>query len=88
MTITKSATLLAAVCAGAALAAAPATAGTCVRAAGSATAVTAELSTALAKEALYQSNQLAGRKGRGAVKTNCKYIGVLTTCRASQVACT
>ncbi len=69
-----------------ALAAMPASAG-CVRAGASATAVTSELATVLAKEGLYNSNMFAGRKGRGAVSVTCNYIGVLTTCKARQVAC-
>jgi hypothetical protein len=59
----------------------------CVRAGASATAVTSELATVLAKEALYNSNMFAGRKGRGAVNVKCNYIGVVTTCKARQVAC-
>lgn len=70
-----------------AVAATPASAG-CVRAGASATAVTSELATLLAKEALYNSNVFAGRKARGAVSVKCDYIGVLTTCKARQVACT
>lgn len=59
----------------------------CVRAGASATAVTSEIAGALAKESLYQSNMFAGRKGRGAVKVSCKYVGIVTTCTARQVAC-
>jgi hypothetical protein len=59
----------------------------CVRAAGSATAITKEVATLLAKESLYQSNVMAGRKGRGATNVSCKYQGIVTTCRATQVAC-
>jgi hypothetical protein len=70
-----------------ALAATPASAG-CVRAGASATAVTSELATVLAKEALYNSDMFAGRKARGAVSVKCDYIGVVTTCKARQVACT
>ena len=70
-----------------AVAATPASAG-CVRAGASATAVTSELATLLAKEALYNSNVFAGRNARGAVSVKCDYIGVLTTCKARQVACT
>ena len=70
------------------VAAAPASAGHhCVRAGGSATAVTKEIAGALAKEALYQSNMFAGRKARGAAKVSCKYVGIVTTCTARQVAC-
>jgi hypothetical protein len=46
------------------------------------------LATVLAKEALYNSNMFAGRKARGAVSVKCDYIGVVTTCKARQVACT
>lgn len=71
-----------------ALAAAPASAGThCVRAGGSATAITKEVATLLAKESLYQSNMMAGRKGRGTPTVTCKYEGIVTTCRARQVSC-
>lgn len=59
----------------------------CVRAGASATAVTKEIAGALAKEALYQSNMFAGRKARGAAKVTCKYVGIVTTCTARQVAC-
>jgi hypothetical protein len=59
----------------------------CVRAGASATAVTKEIAGALAKEALYQSNMFAGRKARGAAKVSCKYVGIVTTCTARQVAC-
>lgn len=59
----------------------------CVRAGASATAVTKEVAGALAKEALYQSNMFAGRKARGAAKVSCKYVGIVTTCTARQVAC-
>jgi hypothetical protein len=69
-------------------AAAPASAhGHCVRAGASATAVTSDLSTVLAKEALYQSNMFAGRKGKGHVSVSCNYLGVVTKCTARQVAC-
>jgi hypothetical protein len=68
------------------VAAFPASAG-CVRAGASATAVTSELATILAKEALYNSNVFAGRKARGPVSVKCNYIGVVTTCKARQVAC-
>ncbi len=70
-----------------AFATAPASAGSCVRAGASATAVTSELAGALAKEALYQSNAEAGRRARGQAQVSCKYIGILTTCTARQVAC-
>ncbi len=74
--------------AGLILAAAPASAGHhCVRAGGSATAVTSELAKSLAKESLYQSNLWAGRKGRGKISVSCKYLGVVTKCTARQVAC-
>lgn len=70
------------------LAAGPAFAGHhCVRAGASATAVTKEVAGALAKEALYQSNAFAGRKARGSAKVSCKYVGIVTTCTARQVAC-
>lgn len=59
----------------------------CVRAGGTATALTPELATALAKESLYQSNMWAGRKARGAIKVRCAPSGVLTKCTARQVAC-
>ena len=59
----------------------------CVRAGASATAVTSALATALAKESLYQSNMFAGRKGKGPVAVSCKYLGVVTKCKARQVAC-
>jgi hypothetical protein len=59
----------------------------CKRVGASATAVTKEVSKALAKEALYQSNLFAGRKGRGHVDVSCKYLGVFTKCTARQVAC-
>jgi hypothetical protein len=49
--------------------------------------VTKEVAGALAKEALYQSNMFAGRKARGAAKVSCKYVGIVTTCTARQVAC-
>jgi hypothetical protein len=79
---------VAAVAGGIALASAPAFAGHhCVRAGASATAVTSEIAGALAKEALYQSNAFAGRKARGAAKVSCKYVGIVTTCTARQVAC-
>lgn len=81
-------------CAGAALAAGLAISATaanahshCVRAGGSATAITKEVATLLAKESLYQSNMMAGRKGRGAPTVTCKYEGIVTTCRARQVSC-
>lgn len=71
-----------------AFASAPAFAGShCVRAGASATAVTKEVAGVLAKEALYQSNAFAGRKARGAPKVSCKYVGIVTTCTARQVAC-
>lgn len=73
--------------AAAVLAISPASAG-CVRAGASATAVTSEVATVLAKEALYQSNMFAGRKAKGPVNVSCKYQGIVTTCRARQVACT
>ncbi len=70
------------------VASAPAFAGDhCVRAGASATAVTSEIAGALAKESLYQSNVFAGRKARGAAKVTCKYVGIVTTCTARQVAC-
>jgi len=59
----------------------------CVRAGASATAITGEVATVLAKEALYQSNTFNGRKGKGAVDVSCKYQGVVTTCWARQKAC-
>lgn len=59
----------------------------CVRAGASATAITNEVATVLAKEALYQSNAFNGRKGKGAVDVSCKYEGVVTTCWARQKAC-
>lgn len=59
----------------------------CSRVGVSATAITKEGSTMIAKEGLYQSISLSGRKGRGAVKVNCKYVGVFTTCTARQIAC-
>ncbi len=71
-----------------AVAAEPAFAGHhCVRVGASATAVTKEVAGALAKEALYQSNAFAGRKARGAANVSCKYLGIVTTCTARQVAC-
>ncbi|MDX2309212.1 MAG: hypothetical protein NW216_13300 [Hyphomicrobium sp.] len=71
-----------------ALTATSATAGShCVRAGASATAITNEVATLLAKEALYTQNALAGRKGKGAIGTSCKYQGVVTTCWARQTAC-
>lgn len=79
-------TLAAAATAGLAMSA-PATAGSCVRAAASATAITKEAATLLAKEGVYQSNMMAGRSGRGAASVTCKYEGIVTTCRATQVAC-
>lgn len=69
-----------------AFAALPASAG-CVRAGASATAVTSELATVLAKEALYSSNMFAGRKAKGPVSVKCDYVGIVTTCKARQVAC-
>lgn len=59
----------------------------CVRAGASATAVTSELATFLAKETLYNSNTFAGRTASGPTSVTCNYIGVVTTCRARQVAC-
>lgn len=59
----------------------------CSRVGVSATAITKEGSTMIAKEGLYQSIFVSGRKGRGAVNVNCKYIGVFTTCTARQIAC-
>ncbi len=83
----KNIAVIAAAAAGVA-ASAPASAGHhCVRAGASATAITSEVATALAKEALYQSNTFAGRKARGPVNVSCKYVGIVTTCRARQVAC-
>ena len=59
----------------------------CVRSGASATAVTSDLATVLAKEALYQSNMFAGRKGKGPVSVSCKYLGVVTKCTARRGAC-
>jgi hypothetical protein len=88
MTYSKPVGTLVFAAAGLLLAAVPASAGHhCVRAGGSATAVTSELATTLAKESLYQSNLWAGRKGRGHISVSCKYLGVLTKCTARQVAC-
>ena len=83
----KTLTAAAALAAGLALAATAANAGSCVRAAASATAITKEAATLLAKEGLYQSNVMAGRTGRGAPSVSCKYEGIVTTCRATQAAC-
>ncbi len=80
--------VFASVCAGLSMLATPALAGKhCVRAAGSATAITKDVATLLAKESLHQSNMWAGRKARGSAKVSCKYQGIVTTCRATQVAC-
>lgn len=88
MTMIKALGISAALTAGLLLAAGSANAGShCVRAGASAVGVTKEMTTLLAKEGLYQSNLLAGRKGRGAVNVTCKYEGVVTTCTARQVAC-
>ncbi len=59
----------------------------CARVGVNATAVTKEVSTVIAKEGLYQSIAFSGRKGRGSVSVKCKYVGVLTTCTARQIAC-
>lgn len=79
---------VAAVLTGLVLAAAPASADHhCVRAGGTATAITAEMATALAKESLYQSNLWSGRKARGPVNVKCANDAGLTKCTARQVAC-
>lgn len=88
MTIAKSLSVSVALGGFLALAALPATAGGhCVRAGASASAITKEVATALAKETLYQSNMMAGRKARGAASVNCQYLGVLTKCTVRQAAC-
>ncbi len=88
MAIGKSLSVCAAIAAGVAFSATAATATThCVRVITSATAITKDAATALAREGLYQSNMWAGRKARGAVTVHCNYVGVVTTCKASQVGC-
>lgn len=59
----------------------------CMRAAGEGTAVTNELATINAKDALAQSLAASGAHGKGKVKVSCKYDLVVSTCKASQRAC-
>ncbi len=59
----------------------------CVRAGAGAVAITKDIATALAKEAVYQTISLDGRKAKGSADVSCKYVGVLTDCTARQAAC-
>lgn len=87
MTIAKSLGISVALGAAVSLCALPASAGHCVRAGASATAITKDVATVLAKETLYQSNMMAGRSARGPASVSCQYLGVVTKCTARQVAC-
>jgi hypothetical protein len=59
----------------------------CMKATGQATAITDELATALAKDALSASISTWGGKGAGKIRTSCKLELVFSTCNVQQRAC-
>lgn len=59
----------------------------CVRVSAGAAAITKDVATLLAKEAVYQTIMLDGRTAKGSADVSCKYVGILTDCTARQAAC-
>lgn len=59
----------------------------CKRAGGEGTAITNELATLNAKDALAQSIAASGAKAKGKVTVSCKYDLVISTCKATQKIC-